>query len=316
MHLPMPVPFSAQPELHPSGILVWSMLERLGTGSPWNFGAPLCGALPFAGLWTAGWETSAFSLKVVLYVEGRVEACHNPIKEATLVCAHRLFIIAPSVARLIRKERGSERVLEGYFPDQPQRRTFVRIEEPRSSLILEADAGGAPEEQADVPLAHAQALLAVCQGQAEYLRTRFSIGSHEIQVLHFLRPGPLDLAALTIRPEDSQDVPPLAWFGSEVSSEPPYRCRRLALDGAPEASEVDVTNAALTSLLDLLEDRFATWPGPHEATRSDATAANVTPRAKTPIPEPETEHDQEIDGLGIEDALIRELARSLQARQW
>ena len=33
----------------------------------------------------------------------------------------RLFIIALSVARLIRKERGGERVLEGYFPDQPHR---------------------------------------------------------------------------------------------------------------------------------------------------------------------------------------------------
>ena len=51
---------------------------------------------------------------------------------------HRLFIIAPSLARLIRKERGGERVLEGYFPDQPQRRTYVQIEETRSSLILEA----------------------------------------------------------------------------------------------------------------------------------------------------------------------------------
>jgi hypothetical protein len=48
------------------------------------------------------------------------------------------FIIAPSLARLIRKERGGERVLEGYFPDQPQRRTYVQVEETRSSLILEA----------------------------------------------------------------------------------------------------------------------------------------------------------------------------------
>ena len=37
----------------------------------------------------------------------------------------RLFIIAPPLARLIRKERRGERVLEGYFPDQPQRRTYI-----------------------------------------------------------------------------------------------------------------------------------------------------------------------------------------------
>ena len=61
----------------------------------------------------------------------------------------RLFIIAPSLARLIQKERGGERVLEGYFPDQPHRRTDVQVEETRSSLILEADEGAVSDEQAD-----------------------------------------------------------------------------------------------------------------------------------------------------------------------
>jgi hypothetical protein len=44
------------------------------------------------------------------------------------VRAHRLFIIAPSLARLIRQERGGEHVREGYFPDQPDRSTYVQIE--------------------------------------------------------------------------------------------------------------------------------------------------------------------------------------------
>ena len=34
-----------------------------------------------------------------------------------------------------------------------------------------------------------------------------------------------------------------------------------------------------------------------------------------PASAPETEADEEIDDLGIEDAVIRELARSLQPRQ-
>jgi hypothetical protein len=49
----------------------------------------------------------------------------------------RLLVIAPSVARLIRKERGGEHVIAGYFPDQAQHSTFVQLEEARSSLILE-----------------------------------------------------------------------------------------------------------------------------------------------------------------------------------
>jgi hypothetical protein len=120
---------------------------------------------------------------------------------------------------------------------------------------------------------------------------------------------------VAIPSEAEEDFHPLPWFGPEVSAEPAYQRRRLALKGAPEALEVDVTNGALNSLLDLLEDRFSTWPGPHEATISDSSAADVTPRLKAPVPELEPEVDEEIDDLHIEDAVIRELARSLQPRR-
>jgi hypothetical protein len=231
------------------------------------------------------------------------------------VGTQRLFIIAPSLARLIRKEREGERVIEGYFPDRSQRSTYVQIEETRSSLILEAEGDRAPEEQADLPPAHTQALLAVSQGQVEYVRTKLSIGSYEIQVLHFVRPGPLDLVVLTNAPEDGQDVPPLPWFGPEVSTEPAYQRRRLALDGALGAPEVEFTNAALNSLLDLLEDRITTWPQPQQPNEPDAQAADASPTPDAPASAPQTEADEEIDDLGIEDAVIRELARSLQPRQ-
>jgi CYTH domain-containing protein len=224
----------------------------------------------------------------------------------------RQFIIAPSLARLIQKERGGERVIEGYFPDQPHRSTYVQVEETRSSLILEAGEGAVSDEQADVPLAHAQALLAVSHGQVEYVRTKLSISSHEIQALHFVRPAALDLVAMAGAPEDGQDFPPLPWFGPEVSTEPAYQRRSLALDDAPDAPEVDATNAALNSLLDHLEDRFTTWPVQGQAAEPGAPAADVSPVSDAPVPAPETEADEEIDDLGIEDAVIRELARALQ----
>jgi CYTH domain-containing protein len=226
----------------------------------------------------------------------------------------RLFLIAPSVARLIRKERAGERVLEGYFPGQPHRSAFVQIEQTRSSLILEAG-GRISEERADLPLAHAQALLAVSQSPMEYLRTKLLIGSHEIQALHFVKPGPLDLVMVAVPSEDEQDLPPLPWFGPEVSTEPAYQRRRLAREGAPDASEVEVTNAALTSLLDLLEDRLTSWPLPGQAGISDEPAAEAASLSAAPVPVPEHEADEEIDDLGIEDAVIRELARALQPRQ-
>jgi CYTH domain-containing protein len=237
------------------------------------------------------------------------------MRETRRVPIQRLFIIAPSLARLIRKEKEGERVIEGYFPDRPHRRTYVQIEENRSSLILEAGADEASGERAAIPPAHAQALLAVSQGQVEYLRTRLSIGPYEIQVLHFIRPAPLDLVAVAVPSEDEQDFHPLPWFGPEVSAEPAYRRRRVALEGVPDARDVDVTNGALNHLLDLLEDRVSTWPGPHETRISDASAADITPRPNAPVPELEPEVDKEVDELGIEDAVIRELARSLQPRQ-
>jgi CYTH domain-containing protein len=294
-----------------------SMTERLGGWSSLEL-ERLCtsGALLFAG------RVDGRRKQLLLFLSrlrprfvGRADARHSSMREAHCVPIQRLFVIAPSLARLIRQERGGEPVIEGYFPDQPQRGTFVQIDESRSSLILKARADEATEERADIPPAHAQALLAVSQGQVEYLRTSLSIGSHEIQVFHVLRPGPLELVAIQVAPEDDQDFPPPPWFGPEVSAEPAYQRRRLALKGAPEALEVDVTNAALNHLLDLLEDRFSTWPGPHQATISDAAAVDVTPRPKAPAPEPEPEVDEAIDDLHIEDGVIRELARSLQPRR-
>jgi hypothetical protein len=122
------------------------------------------------------------------------------------VRAHRLFIIAPSLARLIRQDRGGGRVREGYFPDQPDRSTYVQIEEIRSSLILEAGADEASEERTDLPPAHAQALLAVSQGQVEYLRTSIPISPREIQAFHFITPAPVNLVAVASTSEEGQDL--------------------------------------------------------------------------------------------------------------
>jgi hypothetical protein len=226
----------------------------------------------------------------------------------------RLFTIAPSLARLIRKEKAGERVIEGYFPDQPQHRTFVQIEEARSSLILEAGGDAATEEQTDLPLAHAQALLAVSQGQVEYVRTRLAIGSHDLQALHIVRPGPIDLMAIAVPSQDEHDFHPLPWFGPEVSTEPAYQRRRLALDGAPTVPETDFTDAALNSLLDLLEDQLTIWPAPGHAEETGEPATDRLPSSGIHVPMREEEAD-EIDDLGIEDAVIRELARALQPQR-
>jgi CYTH domain-containing protein len=218
----------------------------------------------------------------------------------------RLFIIAPSLARLIRKERGGERVREGYFPAQPHRSTYIQIEETRSSLILEAHGDGVPEEWADLPPAHAQALLAVSQGQVEYMRTSLSIGAHEIHVLQFVRPGPLDLIALMAGPEVGEVMPPPAWFGPEVTEDPAFQSRSLALSGLPSAPEVEITGAALHSLLDTLEGRVGSYQPQAIAPQRVALSASA---------ESEADDEHNPHDLNIEDSVIRDLARSLSPRR-
>jgi len=78
---------------------------------------------------------------------------------------------------------------------------------------------------------------------------------------------------------------------------------------------MDITNRALNSLLDLLDDRITTWPHPKQPQEPDARAVDASSASDAPASAQETEAEEEIDDLGIEDAVIRELARSLQPRQ-
>jgi hypothetical protein len=228
---------------------------------------------------------------------------------------HRHFLIAPSLARLIQKERGGERVLEGYSPDRPHQSAYVQLEENRSSLVLASNSPQeATEERTGIPPSHAQALLAVTQGEVGYVRTSLSIGSREILLQHFVRPSSIDMVSVAIE-RDDQELHPLPWFGSEVSAESAYQRRRMALDGAPAAPEVELTNRALNSLLDFLENRLISWPLPHQSVASEEPVASWPASLDPSELEPLGDSDQDDDDLAIEDDVIRELARSLQPQR-
>jgi CYTH domain-containing protein len=227
----------------------------------------------------------------------------------------RQFLIAPALARLIQRERGGERVREGYFPDRPHQSAYVQVEENGSSLILAFNSvQGSAEERTDIPPAHAQALLAVTQGQVGYVRTSLSIASREIWLQHFFEPGPLDLISMAIEQED-EEFHPLPWFGPEVSAQAAYQRRRIALDGVPAAPEVEPTNEALHRLLDVLENGLTSWPLPHQAAAPEEPAANRPASPDPSEPERSDDADQDDDDLAIEDDVIRGLARSLRPQR-
>lgn len=244
---------------------------------------------------------------------------------------NRRFLILSSLGRLIRKERGASQVTEGYFPNHPGRSSHVQVEGGNCSLILVTTAGNAMpvEERTDVPRAHADALLDVAPGKVVYDRSRMSLAGREICIDRFSVPSALDLISVAFDTEEearSFRAPP--WFGTELTGEQSYQNRSIALEGAPTPPDLPLSNSALESLLDALENRFAAArarPGPQRNQQAQAGGNSLARLAASPFGEvaaaapvkadeeqPEPEPAPEQNGSeNIEDDVIRELARAL-----
>jgi hypothetical protein len=219
----------------------------------------------------------------------------------------RLFLIASSLARLIRRERGGTPVVEAYFPDRPHRNAVVQLEADQGRLGFVPQQGkGVAHDWVDLPRVFADALMAVTAGQAYYLRTPLPVGHHKVHLEHFRQPSPLDLISVAFDDEaEAQGFTPPPWLGAEVSDDAAYQHRGLALRALPARAEEEVTAQALHSLLDLLEDRGTPWPQEVSA-----------PADETPVHDevPDLMDKADETDLEIEDAVIRELAQSLRPR--
>ena len=176
----------------------------------------------------------------------------------------RRFLIASSLARIIRKERGVEaRIVEGHFPGQFGRTHFVSIEPGHAFLVLrDVDVeGGLAEERAEVPPRHAEALLDVAPGRIGYERSRLPLGEGLEAVLsRFLQPSGLDVVTVVVD-GDSETFAPRAWFGPEVTGDPGWQRHTIALGGPPQLPDIPITNAAVESLLRAVESPAAAAAG-------------------------------------------------------
>jgi CYTH domain-containing protein len=219
----------------------------------------------------------------------------------------RRFLLASSFARLIQRERGGLRHVEGFFPERRGRTSCVRLEEDRGLLILKTvGPDGEVEEQTEIPVAHAHALLEVCAGEVDYTRAAVPISEGHALVDGILRPRVLHLVTMEFDTEEARGFHPPEWFGREVTADPRYTHQSIALRGLAEAPEIPLSDAALNSLIDTLEGRFPV----------EARMAISRPRAKQM---PATRAKAQTSGEAvkvnldeIEQAMMREMEKTLQ----
>ncbi|WP_372423439.1 hypothetical protein [Salinarimonas chemoclinalis] len=197
----------------------------------------------------------------------------------------RRYAIAPSLVRLIRRERPGARVLEGHFPDQPDRRSHVRLEGERCELVLETLQDGAVsgEERTEVSRAQGEILLDVCAGKVSYERIRMDQGEGPIVVVdRYLAPA--TAAVVRVAFDDAEEARAFVaphWFGPELAGEEAVEPRALALGARPPLWEGPIADAALDSLLDHLDTRTPRFAG---RGRDDAVLSALKRLARSDAP--------------------------------
>ncbi len=191
----------------------------------------------------------------------------------------RRFQIASSLARLIQREGGpATRLVEAYFPARADRTLLVRVEHGRVSLILQSKGsdGQVSEEAVEVLLAHAEALVEVATGTVAFDRIALALGDGADAVLdRFILPQELDLISVAVSGDPRLFAPP-PWLGPEVTGEPAFAARELAISGLPGFEEVRVSNVALGTLLDTLEGSDADRPSHSDPMRANAAREPLT----------------------------------------
>jgi hypothetical protein len=171
----------------------------------------------------------------------------------------RRFCLAPAFARLVKRERMAIPIIEGHFPDQSERRSFVRLEGDHCVLMLEdRDAEGASEEErSEVSRAQGEVLLDVCAGKVVFERIALDAPNGvKIHIDRFTSPVAASFVEIVFAdPTAASAFRPPIWMGAELGAEDVGDPRRIALGGKPKLFEGPIHNAALESLLDLLDHR-------------------------------------------------------------
>jgi hypothetical protein len=153
--------------------------------------------------------------------------------------------------------------------------------------------------------------LDVCAGEVDYTRTKLPTGNRTALIDQILQPRGLHLVTVEFdNAEEARGFDPLPWFGPEVTADDRFNYQALALRGLSEAPDVSLSNAALDSLLDTLENRFEART--RIAINRPTGKQGSETRAKVATPAQANAQGIKVDLTDIEAAMMREMERTLQ----
>ena len=198
----------------------------------------------------------------------------------------RRFLVAPAIARLVRRGLPSAPVTEGHFAPSADRSIRVRLEHDESLLVLRTGEEGVFNESAVTNTRdQADALIEVSAGTIVYEVARLALDSGHTALLHsFTDPGPLTLVEVQFDAKSELDSfqTPL-WFATDVSD-----CdnQTIALQQLSVLADIPITSEAVEAALDAIE---------HQELRSALGRDSAAPASS--LSELERLHGQMVDEI-------------------
>jgi CYTH domain-containing protein len=165
----------------------------------------------------------------------------------------RRFLIAPSLARLIRRSLGARRLTEAHMPTGAERHVHVHLAPDAAHLVLTTAEG---VERVPLPRLQAEALAEAAAGSVTYERTELVVAGAKTHIDSFVAPGPLDLAEIAFEDgEAAESFSPPAWLGPEITNEKNCDTRSIAVHNLSLAVEVPISDAVVEAVLDVIDQQ-------------------------------------------------------------
>ena len=165
----------------------------------------------------------------------------------------RRFLIAPGIARLLRRNLPAAPVTEGHFAAGSDRSIHVHVEHDQFLLVLRTGAQEAGDENVlAITRDHADALVDASKGTISYELSRMELESGHTALVHvFSEPSSLTLVEVQFRDRsEAESFEAPLWFGTDVSE-----CdnQTIALHQLSLVTDIPIANDIVEAALDALE---------------------------------------------------------------